>query len=275
MNCPYCRAKNESDDHRCSRCGRRLVEMARPAVIHGNAAPALHAEPRIEDEVARPRPALHVVPAAAAPVEKQGPAYQASLFGPRAVESHAPPPRKHPVQTRSRQDRSSAARDRQAFFDFDAPDQTASDTPHLDAPIAPTALRVIASGVDLTVGLAGTVLFAVTLRVMGNGADLGSKTTFFYGGTCLLIMLFYRLLFCLASTDTPGCRWTGLRLMNFDGHRPTRRQRFQRLAGSCVSVLAVGLGLIWALFDEHKLTWHDYISGTFTTLDMAAEPRRR
>ena len=36
-----------------------------------------------------------------------------------------------------------------------------------------------------------------------------------------------------------------------------------RTIGACVSVIAVGIGFAWALVDEERLTWHDYISKTF------------
>jgi hypothetical protein len=30
-----------------------------------------------------------------------------------------------------------------------------------------------------------------------------------------------------------------------------------------LSVLPLGMGLAWALFDEWSLTWHDRLSGTY------------
>jgi hypothetical protein len=53
--------------------------------------------------------------------------------------------------------------------------------------------------------------------------------------------------------------------VNFDGQRPTQRERLQRFAWSAVSVLPAGLGLLWALVDEENLTWHDHSSKTFLT----------
>ena len=48
---------------------------------------------------------------------------------------------------------------------------------------------------------------------------------------------------------------------------PTFEQRFKRLVASILSLAAAGLGLLWALADEEKLTWHDHISRTFVTID--------
>jgi uncharacterized RDD family membrane protein YckC len=61
-------------------------------------------------------------------------------------------------------------------------------------------------------------------------------------------------------------RCAGLRLVDFDGNPPSPGRRYQRLVGSILSVLAGGMGLIWALVDEERLTWHDHISSTFPTI---------
>jgi hypothetical protein len=39
-----------------------------------------------------------------------------------------------------------------------------------------------------------------------------------------------------------------------------------RALSACLSFCAGGIGLLWALVDEEKLTWHDHISKTFPTL---------
>jgi len=52
-------------------------------------------------------------------------------------------------------------------------------------------------------------------------------------------------------------------LCSFDGDLPTRKMRFQRLAALGLSVLPVGIGVLWSLFDEDHLSWHDRLSGTY------------
>ena len=67
--------------------------------------------------------------------------------------------------------------------------------------------------------------------------------------------------------DSPGKRWTHLRLTNFDGYPPDRMpHRLVRWAASTLSVAAVAAGVLWAMVDEESLTWHDHISKTFLTL---------
>jgi uncharacterized RDD family membrane protein YckC len=56
-----------------------------------------------------------------------------------------------------------------------------------------------------------------------------------------------------------------LRLINFDGNRPSREERLLRVLVSIVSFASLGVGLLWCLFDEEKLTWHDHITKTFSS----------
>ena len=86
-----------------------------------------------------------------------------------------------------------------------------------------------------------------------------------------LIAFFYKFLWLLAEKDSPGMKWVNLRLVDFDNRPPTRSQRAWRLGGACLSVASAGLGLIWALADEEKLTWHDHLSKTFPTPWMGEE----
>jgi hypothetical protein len=52
-------------------------------------------------------------------------------------------------------------------------------------------------------------------------------------------------------------------LCTFDGQIPTREQLRSRLGALLLSLVPVGLGIAWALFDEDHLTWHDRLSRTY------------
>jgi uncharacterized RDD family membrane protein YckC len=80
-----------------------------------------------------------------------------------------------------------------------------------------------------------------------------------------LVYLLYEALWTVSGADTPGIRFSGLQLIDFDGREPELRQRVYRLLGSLLSLAAAGIGLIWAVADEEKLTWHDHMSNTFPT----------
>jgi uncharacterized RDD family membrane protein YckC len=94
---------------------------------------------------------------------------------------------------------------------------------------------------------------------------LTKQTLPFYAAIAAVFALLYKMLWCLADGDTAGMRWAQLRLVNFDGQIPDREQRMFRVAAGCLSFMAAGLGVMWALVDEESLTWHDHISKTFPT----------
>jgi uncharacterized RDD family membrane protein YckC len=136
---------------------------------------------------------------------------------------------------------------------------------YCDAPVALPAHRIIAAAVDASMVLIGLGIFFATFLVCGGDMLLGKQNIPFFAGVALVLAIFYRFLWCLAAGDTPGMRFAGLRLVNFDGRPPDREQRSLRQVASLLSLLSVGLGLVWALVDEENLTWHDHISKTFPT----------
>ena len=133
------------------------------------------------------------------------------------------------------------------------------------APVAIAAHRVMAAGIDAALAVVALGVFLATFHLAGAEIVLTKDTLPYLLCCAALISLFYRVLFCIANRDTPGVRWTGLRVLDFDGRTPTRKQRWYRLLGGFVGAIAAGIGLIWAIFDEEKLTWHDHMSKTFPT----------
>ena len=62
--------------------------------------------------------------------------------------------------------------------------------------------------------------------------------------------------------QTIGMRAWRLHLVSSDGSRITQRQAWQRFAMAIVSLLALGLGFLWSLFDRDGRCWHDIVSDT-------------
>ena len=114
--------------------------------------------------------------------------------------------------------------------------------------------------------LIAVALFGIAFHLVGGQIALNVKTAPIFLGVIGGLVLFYKFLWCLAGGDTPGMNWTRLKLVDFDGQKPQSSQRLYRLASEWLSLLAAGLGLIWALVDEESLTWHDHISRTFPLL---------
>ncbi|MBZ5604633.1 MAG: RDD family protein [Acidobacteriia bacterium] len=137
---------------------------------------------------------------------------------------------------------------------------------YCDAPVALPAHRAIAAAFDTAMILSAVGVFLTIFFVSGGMIALTKENIPFFLGVAVVITLFYRFLFALADGDTPGMRFAGLRLVDFDGRKPDREQRGMRQIAGILSLLSAGLGLVWALVDEESLTWHDHISKTFPTV---------
>ena len=73
---------------------------------------------------------------------------------------------------------------------------------------------------------------------------------------------YHALFFRLAGT-TPGMHYAGIAVCTFNNEIPTQPELRQRLGAMALSLLPVGLGMVWTVFDEDHLSWHDRISGTY------------
>jgi uncharacterized RDD family membrane protein YckC len=135
---------------------------------------------------------------------------------------------------------------------------------YCEAPVATALHRAVAGALDWSMVLIGYGLFLATFFLMGGGIALDKLNLMIFGGALLLVGFLYGWIFAIAGSETPGMRWTHLRLTTFDGFRPELRQRLLRLLGSCLSLCTV-VGLLWSLADEESLTWQDHISRTFLT----------
>lgn len=143
---------------------------------------------------------------------------------------------------------------------------------YCDAAVASRWQRASAALLDTAVVLAASVLCLAVYFYWTGELLFHRPALIAYGLVFGGILLFYRLFACLSSDRTPGMAWIGLRLLDFDGGQPGRRQRLYRLASGCLSVLPAGAGLLWALLDEEGLTWHDHISKTFATTEEPHQP---
>ena len=129
--------------------------------------------------------------------------------------------------------------------------------------IAPVSLRLMAAVVNgsLVMGAFLAAAMAVTSRMKEmpslREAEVGSVVAL-----AVIAALYHGLSYAFAK-GTPGMKYAGVSLCTFDGRKPTRAQRFGRLVAMLVSVLPMGLGVMWAIFDEDHLSWHDRLSQTY------------
>ena len=134
-----------------------------------------------------------------------------------------------------------------------------------NAPVAAVTHRLLAFAADLALVAISAGGVFVGLIFWGGVPLAGKPGMFLCAAGFLLVWVLYQLLWPAANLDSAGMKWARLRLLDFNGYRPSRRQRFIRLAVFCLGTLAVGLGQAWALVDEEGLTWQDHVSETFPT----------
>jgi uncharacterized RDD family membrane protein YckC len=247
-----------------------------------SAAPALRFDE--QPEAVRAPAAVSEKPAEPAPRAR---AYQRSLFPskemPQVVpfESIAPwvtEPRasKGPATHRPRAKKPIPGQQDLDFTAAVSPARRVNDESHpliyCDAPVAVLAHRVMAAAIDTSLVVIALGLFMLVFRsflfiqgLNGSAIPVNKQTLVLFLGIAAVLGLLYKILWCLANGDTAGMRWSRLRVVTFDGRNLDREQRLVRLASGCLSFLAAGLGLAWALVDEETLTWHDHISKTFPT----------
>jgi uncharacterized RDD family membrane protein YckC len=157
----------------------------------------------------------------------------------------------------------------QGQFDFPSAGAAASDPGiYCDAPVAMPSHRMLAAAIDFSVVVVGLGIFLATFYIAGGEVVLNKKTAPFFLTVSVVLGVFYRILWAMAGGDSFGTRSAGLRVVNFDGYPPDREQRMFRLIASCLSAVAAGLGLVWALVDEENLTWHDHMTKTFPTVRL-------
>ena len=123
--------------------------------------------------------------------------------------------------------------------------------------------RIMAAVVDFSL-VTGTFLAAAALAASHVKVLPSVKTMEMETAAALAVIgtLYLAFFFAIAKA-TPGMRYANLQMRTFDGRIPTRPERFRRMAALLFSIVPVGLGMIWALFDEQHLCWHDRLSSTY------------
>jgi uncharacterized RDD family membrane protein YckC len=131
---------------------------------------------------------------------------------------------------------------------------------------APFGRRMMATMVDAAV-IVGLVC-GVAYLIASNVESLPGKRAF---EVCAVLAVLgfatlYEWFFLTFAKVTPGMRYAQLSLCTFDEQAPTREQVKGRLKAMLVSVLPLGLGMLWSIFDEDQMSWHDRLSKTYLRL---------
>lgn len=135
--------------------------------------------------------------------------------------------------------------------------------------------RLAAIGYDL-MPLVGIWMLVALLAMVGLQAVTGSTNIvmsdavnhreWLYWITLRLALLAatatYFIISWRRAGQTIGMRAWRLQLVSYDGSRISQRQAWQRFGMAIVSLLALGIGFFWSLFDRDGRCWHDIVSGT-------------
>jgi len=129
--------------------------------------------------------------------------------------------------------------------------------------LAPMGRRLMATVVDGSLILGAVFATAMTLTSRMAHAPAGKSAEMMVACGLLAAGFLYHALFYGLGWSTAGMRYAGIALCNFEDESPSRAQLRTRLAAMALSLLPMGLGLVWSVFDEDHLSWHDRISQTY------------
>jgi uncharacterized RDD family membrane protein YckC len=130
-------------------------------------------------------------------------------------------------------------------------------------PVAPMGLRLMAAAVDLALILASFVSAGFLIAHQFSHPPQGKAGEVLGVALLALIGLLYYAFFFAFAVCTPGMRYAGIGLCTFDDQSPTRAQLRRRLGAMALSLLPVGLGIAWSIFDDDHMSWHDRYSQTY------------
>jgi uncharacterized RDD family membrane protein YckC len=127
---------------------------------------------------------------------------------------------------------------------------------------APILSRVAGSAIDfLVVAFASSPFAAIIELTNGNWGDL--RVVASMGGIVLIVMFLYLTAATALAGRTWGMSLVSLRAVDADtGLPPTTKQSVGRALLYILSLITLGLGILYALFDAEGRTAHDYLSGT-------------
>ena len=130
-------------------------------------------------------------------------------------------------------------------------------------PVAPMSSRIMAAVVDGSLILAGFVAIGFLAAHAFPHPPAGKAAEALGVAALAVVGLLYYAMFFAVPVSTPGMIYAGIGLCTFDNQSPTRMQLRRRLGAMALSLLPVGLGVVWSLFDEDHLSWHDRFSQTY------------
>jgi len=113
---------------------------------------------------------------------------------------------------------------------------------------------------DLLLVLALWLVTLFPFVALANAAVTGAALQ-----SLLFVEMFaFYVYFWVARGQTLGMLAWHLHVVGVSGHSITLRQALLRFVGGLCSVITLGLGFVWQLFDAHRRSWPDLMSETRT-----------
>jgi uncharacterized RDD family membrane protein YckC len=150
--------------------------------------------------------------------------------------------------------------------------QAAPEAPYhpiLAPQTASFSLRLMASIVDgciiASAFLAFTAVVAITVGKLAGAPASAPRVTpqiaaVTAGVTLITLTFLYQLLFFTFSESTPGMRYARIGFCTLSDENPTRSAIRRRILATALAACPIGIGFLWAWFDDDGLGWHDRIS---------------
>ena len=112
--------------------------------------------------------------------------------------------------------------------------------------------------------LVAALLFLATIPFIAirGGEPVESGDNLFYRVVLVLVVYAFFVGFWTRSGRTLGMQSWGLQLETADGGTPSVAAASLRFFATIISLVPLGLGFLWQLWDRENLTWHDRISRT-------------
>lgn len=94
----------------------------------------------------------------------------------------------------------------------------------------------------------------------------------FYSLITILFIATYHIFFWIIAGQTPGKGIMGLRVLARQGGKLKLGYAILRYFGYYLSIIPLGLGILWILVDDRRLAWHDRLAGTCVVYAWEAKP---
>lgn len=121
---------------------------------------------------------------------------------------------------------------------------------HIDSPISAVGYERAGFGIRLAAILIDVILVGAVCGMIHGGA-----------GFALFLGLYTSLLWFYRGTTVGGIV-CGLKVVRLDARPVDFATALVRTLGAFVSMICIGLGFLWVIWDPEKQTWHDKIAGT-------------